>query len=195
MKTKDAHSLPAIAQQDLRKRAAKAVLDGRKQVEVAEVFGVSRQAIWKWLQSYREGGAQALKAKAPARPQGGSLFPWQSAQISKALIDHCPDQLKLPFYLWTREAVAQLIESRFASRLCVWTAGRYLARCGFTARKPLRRAFEKNPEAVRGWLDKDYPSIRRQRSSRRLRFPGVMRWFCDLIVRWDAPMVVVVIRK
>ena len=162
MKIKDVRSLPAIAQQDLRKRAVKAVLDGRKQVEVAEVFGVTRQAIWKWLQSYHEDGAQALKAKRQGRPKGGSLLPWQSAQISKTVIDHCPDQLKLPFYLWTREAVAQLIERRFGIRLSVWTVGRYLAGWGFTPQKPLRRAFEKNPEEVRRWLDEDYPCIRTQ---------------------------------
>jgi len=181
METKDARSLPAIAQQDLRNRAVKAVLDGRKQVEVAEVFGVTRQAIWKWLQSYREDGAKALKAKRQGRPKGGSLLPWQSAQIAKAVIGHCPDQLKLPFYLWTREAVAQLIERRFGIRLSVWTVGRYLARWGFTPQKPLRRAFEKNPEAVRRWLDEDYPSIRTQAKQEN----GVIYWGDEMGLRSD----------
>jgi transposase len=31
--------------------------------------------------------------------------------------------MKLPFYLWTREAVAQLIEQRFGIQLSVWTVG------------------------------------------------------------------------
>jgi len=181
METKDARSLPAIAQQDLRNRAVKAVLDGRKQVEVAEVFGVTRQAIWKWLQSYREDGAKALKAKRQGRPKGGSLLPWQSAQIAKAVIGHCPDQLKLPFYLWTREAVAQLIERRFGIRLSVWTVGRYLARWGFTPQKPLRRAFEKNPKAVRRWLDEDYPSIRTQAKQEN----GVIYWGDEMGLRSD----------
>jgi transposase len=181
METRDARSLPALAQQDLRNRAVKAVLDGRKQVEVAEVFGVTRQAIWKWLQSYREDGAKALKAKRQGRPKGGSLLPWQSAQISKAVIDHCPDQLKLPFYLWTREAVAQLIERRFGIRLSVWTVGRYLARWGFTPQKPLRRAFEKNPEAVRRWLDEDYPSIRTQAKQEN----GEIYWGDEMGLRSD----------
>jgi site-specific recombinase XerD/transposase len=44
----------------------------------------------------------------------------------------------------------------------VWTVGRYLKRWGFTPQKPARRAWEQNPEQVRQWLKKEYPSIRRQ---------------------------------
>ena len=162
MKTKDAHSLPAVAQEDLRRKVIKSVLNGKKQVEAAELFGVTRQAVGKWLKAYREGGFRALKAKRQGRPRGGSLLPWQSAQIAKTVIDRCPDQLKLPFYLWTREAVGQLIESRFGIRLSVWTVGRYLARWRFTPQKPVRKAFEKNPEAVRIWLQEEYPAIRKK---------------------------------
>jgi transposase len=108
----------------------KAVLNGRKQVEVAEILGVTRQAVGKWIRAYREGGEKALKRKRRGRPKGGSLLPWQAAQIAKAVVDHHPEQLKLPFYLWTRDAVAQLIERSFGIRLSLWTVGRYLARWG-----------------------------------------------------------------
>lgn len=162
MKTHDARSLPSIAQEDLRKKAINAVLDGKKQVEVAEVFGITRQAVGKWIKTYREGGEKALKAKRRGRPKGGSLLPWQAVQIAKTVIDRHPEQLKLPFCLWTREGVGQLIEKRFGIRLSVWTVGRYLSRWGFTPQKPLRRAFEKNPEQVRHWLEEEYPSIHKQ---------------------------------
>jgi hypothetical protein len=44
-------------------------------------------------------------------------------------------------------------------RLAVRTMGTYLARWGFTAQKPLRRAYEQDPAAVRRWLRRDYPAI------------------------------------
>ncbi|HEY4800417.1 MAG TPA: IS630 family transposase, partial [Bacteroidia bacterium] len=59
-------------------------------------------------------------------------------------------------------AVALLIKRRFGVQLSVWTVGRYLKRWGFTPQKPARRAWEQNPEQVRQWLEKEYPSIRRQ---------------------------------
>jgi len=137
--------------------------------------------VGKWVKAYREGGEKALKAKQRGRPKGGSLLPWQSAQIAKAVVDRCPDQMKLPFYLWTREAVAQLIENRFEIRLSVWTVGRYLKRWGFTPQKPLRRAYEKNPEAVRNWLDVQYPSIRKQAK----REKALISWGDEMGLRSD----------
>jgi transposase len=181
MKTQDARSLPSIAQQDIRLKAIKAIKSGKTQVEVGKLFGVTRHAVGKWVKAYREGGEKALKAKQKGRPKGGSLLPWQSAQIAKAVVDRCPDQLKLPFYLWTREAVGQLIERKFEIRLSVWTVGRYLKRWGFTPQKPLRRAYEKNPEAVRHWLDVQYPSIRKQAK----REKAVIYWGDEMGLRSD----------
>ena len=162
MKIQDARSLPGVAQADLRKKAIQSVLNGVKQIDVAKILGVTRQAVGKWVSAYRRGGEKALKQRRRGRPRGGSLLPWQAAQIAKTVIDRPPEQLRLPFYLWTREAVSQLIEKRFGIRISVWTAGRYLSRWNFTPQKPIRRAFERDPEAVREWLEKDYPAIRRQ---------------------------------
>jgi transposase len=88
------------------------------------------------------------------------LKPYQAATVVRLLTDRCPDQLKLPFMLWTREAVRDLIARRFQVQLSVWTVGRYLARWGFTPQKPLRRAYEQDPVAVRRWLQREYPAIR-----------------------------------
>ena len=162
MKIQDARSLPAVAKEDIRLKAVQAVLDGKKQVEVASVFGVTRQAVGKWVKAYRDDGAKALKAKKQGRPKGGALLPWQAAQIVWTISDRTPEQLKLPFYLWTREAVAKLIKKRFGIELSIWTVGRYLSRWGFTPQKPVRRAFEKNPEQVRHWLETEYPKIRKR---------------------------------
>src|SRR4030042_1460888 len=129
MKT-DTRTLSPSAQESLRIRAVKAVLAGHTQVEVAGIFEVPRQTVGLWVKAHRRGGLRSLKAKKRGRPKGGTLLPWQAAQIVRAITDRTPDQLKLPFYLWTREAVGRLIEDRFGIRLSVWTGGRYLAQGG-----------------------------------------------------------------
>ena len=73
----------------------------------------------------------------------------------------CPDQLGFPFALWTREAVGAVLQRRFGVVVSVWTVGRYLQDWGFTPQKPVRRAYEQDPEAVRRWLKYEYPAIRR----------------------------------
>lgn len=41
----------------------------------------------------------------------------------------------------------------------VRTIGTYLKRWGFTPQKPLKRAYEQRPEAVKKWLEESYPEI------------------------------------
>jgi transposase len=161
MKIQDARSLPSVAQEDLRRKVIQVIRDGKKQVEAAKLFGVTRQAVGKWVKKYREGGQRALRAQRRGRRRGGSLEPWQAAQIARTVVDRYPEQLKLPFYLWTREAVAELIQQRYGITLSIWTVGRYLGRWGFTPQKPTRQAFEQDPEQVRQWLEEKYPEIRR----------------------------------
>jgi transposase len=161
MKTIDFRALDAQAQEQLRRRAVHAVLGGMKRVEAARLFGVSRQAVWSWMRRYQQGGSQALKAGRRGRPRGGGrLLAWQAAQTARTVVDRFPNQLKLPFWLWTRHAVAQLIARRYGVKLSVWSVGRMLARWGFTPQKPVRRALEQNPEEVRRWLEEVYPRIR-----------------------------------
>src|SRR3989304_3857668 len=54
--------IQSVAQEDLRCKAVKAVLESKKQVEIAKIFGVTRQAVGKWVKAYREGGTRILKA-------------------------------------------------------------------------------------------------------------------------------------
>src|SRR4030066_1053545 len=111
MKT-DTRPPPPSAQESLRLRAGQAVLTGHTQVEVAGIFGVPRQTVGLWVKAHRRGGLRSLKAKKRGRPKGGTLLPWQGAQIVRAVTDRTPDQLKLPFYLGTREAGGGLIKDR-----------------------------------------------------------------------------------
>ena len=91
MRIHDARSLPTVAQEDLRRKAAKAVLEGKSQVEVARIFGVTRQNVGKWIKKYRESGLQGLKAKRQGRPKGGTLLSWQAAQVVRTITDYCPE--------------------------------------------------------------------------------------------------------
>ncbi len=177
----DTRTLSPTAQESLRIRAVKAVLAGHTHVVVAGIFGVPRQTVGIWVKAHRRGGLRALKAKPRGRPKGGTLLPWQAAQIVRSITDRTPDQVKIPFYLWTREAVGRLIEDRFGIRLSVWTVGRYLVRWGFTPQKPARRAFERDPEQVRRWLDEAYPAIR----SRAIRERAEIYWGDEMGVRSD----------
>ena len=159
----DARKLSPAAQEDLRRRVVAAVRElGMSQVEAAATFQVSRASIHNWLTAVEQGGMSALKARKRGPKPHSLLEGHQAATIVRMIDDRCPDQLHLPFALWTREAVGQLIAQRYGIDLSVWTVGRYLAKWGFTPQKPLRRAYEQDPVAVKRWLEQRYPAIRDQ---------------------------------
>jgi transposase len=154
---------PPKAQEDIRCKAVKAYLDGRNKTEIAEIFGVTRQEVTKWVNTYENRGAKAIKAKRRGRSKGGKkLLTRHEVQTAKMVMDRYPDQLKLPFYLWTRQAVADLVERRFGVSLSIWTMGRYLKAWGLTPQKPIRKTYEQNPQAVEKWLEEEYPAIQAQ---------------------------------
>jgi len=68
----------------------------------------------------------------------------------------------MDFCLWSRAAVMQLIEQEYGIKLPVRTVGKYLKRWGFTPQKPIKKAYEQRPEAVKAWLDEHYPAIAAQ---------------------------------
>lgn len=84
-----------------------------------------------------------------------------------------PRQYGFEFGLWTRQIVAALIGEKFGSTLGLTAVGRLLASLEITPQKPLRRADERDPEAVAQWVRKDYPLLRRR--SRRGRYDLLSR--------------------
>src|SRR3989442_4563977 len=162
MGKQDARSLSAEAQEDLRRRAVEAVQKGLSQTEAARVFGVARGTVSRWRGLVERVGRRALKARRRGRPPVTRLAPHQAATTVRHIISGCPDKLNLPFALWTREAVQDLLSRKFDLQVSVWTVGRYLRAWGLTPQKPVRRAYEQNPAAVRRWLKKEYPAIRAQ---------------------------------
>ncbi len=181
MKTQDARFLSPSAQEDLRRRVVAAVRDGMYQAEAARTFGVSRQSVNNWMKKYRSGGLRCLRAGRRGRPSVQQLAPHQAATAVRLISDRCPDQLKLPFVLWTREAVGELLARRFGVQVSVWTVGRYLRRWGFTPQKPVRRAYERNPEIVQQWLREKYPAIR----ARAKRDGAEIHWGDEMGLRSD----------
>ena len=161
MEKTDARKLKPEVQQELRKQAIRLRKTGMKQKQIAEILGVYPTTVSKWCCAYKKQGSQAIRAKKRGRPDGAcrTLSAEQEKQIQKAIVDKEPDQLKLPFALWTRIAVQQLIKHLYAIEMPVRTVGEYLNRWGYTPQKPLRRAYEQNPKAVKKWLDEQYPTI------------------------------------
>ena len=181
MRIKDARSLSSAAQEDLRKRVILAVRGGMPQAEAARVFKVSRASVNKWSRLHEEHGSKGLAAQKRGRPAQPRLAAEDRSRVIRWIVGRCPDQLRLPFSLWTREAVQQLLLQKFGLEVSVWTVGRYLKAWGMTPQKPVRRAFEQNAADVRRWLQADYPAIEQEAK----RLGAEIHWGDEMGLRSD----------
>jgi transposase len=175
--------LPAAAQEERRRQVIGLRQRGMTYQEIADLVGLSRTGVFNICQRFEAGGAKGLINKPPGRKPGEQrlLTPAQEAEIQALVRRHTPDELGLSFALWNRAAVRAVIAGRCGVELAVRTVGKYLARWSFTAQKPIRRAYEQDPAAVRRWLRQDYPEIvKRARQAH-----GIVGWGDETGLRAD----------
>lgn len=179
--SKDGRRRTAKQQEVIRQQAVRAVLSGMKQVEVARVFSVTTTAVSLWMKKARKRGVGALKAKKRGGYKPGLLKGWQASWVVRTIRDKHPEQLKLNLVLWTREAVQKLIAKRFGIKMAIRTVGDYLKRWGMTPQKPVAKAYQQNPEAVKRWLQEEYPAIQKQAKQEK----GIIFWGDEMGLRSD----------
>ena len=136
-------------------------LSGATIMEAVEQCELGRNAVIRASQAYARGGWKAVSVSGGGRPTGSGrlLSEAEESEVQVLIQDRTPDQLKMSYALWTRQAVSELIASRYGLRLQVRTVGKYLKRWGYTPQKPLKKAYEQSPAAVGKWLNEEYPVI------------------------------------
>ena len=92
MQMKDARSLSPEGQEALRKRAVRAVLNGMKQTAAAQIFGVARGTVARWVHQYRQGGEAALDQRPQGRPPAPKLKVEEEEVIVALIETYSPDQ-------------------------------------------------------------------------------------------------------
>lgn len=161
MEKLDLRKATTEVKEDIRKRAIRMIRQGHKQIEIVELLGINKNSVCTWYSNYKKHGTKGLKEKARGHKKGEGrlLSPLQEKLVQNMITDKMPDQLKLPYGLWTRQAITELIKREFGISIAIRTMGDYLHRWGFTPQKPKKRAYEQNPKAVERWLKEEYPAI------------------------------------
>ena len=170
----DGRTLNHKALEHLRIVAVKRVVeDGEAPSEVMKSFGFCRTSIYRWLRRYQDEGMEALVEKIAQGPEP-KLNEKQRQQVKRWVLGKDPRQYGFDFGLWTRRIVQALIEEKLGIELGLTAVGRLLAGLRITPQKPLRRAYERDPEAVAQWRQETYPRLRR-----RAQRAGAMIFFLD----------------
>jgi transposase len=161
MRDNDGRKLDHTTLEQLRIRAVQQIQAGAHPEAIAEALGLARSTVFAWVANYRDGGLDALRARpVPGRPP--KLSGAQLQRLSALIVGNDPRQLGFRFALWTRAMVAELIGRQFGVGLSVASVGRLLRTLGLSPQRPLYRAWQQDPAAVRRWKQQEYPAIREQ---------------------------------
>ena len=135
VRKRDGRSLDHKALEDIRIQAVQRVEAGEAPSAVMRVMGFARTVIYDWLNKYRAGGIEALRAlPIPGRPP--KLTEQQRAWVYRTVTQNNPLQLQFEFALWTRAMVRDLIRQNCGVTLSLASVGRLLRSLGLTPQRP-----------------------------------------------------------
>ena len=139
---------------------------GWRQRDIAEALGASEVSVSRWLARAREGGAEALLTRAaPGHPP--KLSPNQKRLIPEFLW-HGAEAYGFRGAVWTCARVAKVIEEEFGVHYHKDHVGRLLTELHWTPQVPIRRALQRDEQAIERWRAEVWPELQRRARRERL---------------------------
>jgi len=152
--------------EERRRLAVDRVLKGWTQTAVADVLGVNRVSVTRWMQRYRRKGARGLAAR-PRPGQKPKLTPRQ-ARVVLGWFKKSPTQFGFATELWTGQRVAQLIERRFGVHFHPHYMLDWLRQRKITSQKPRRQPRERDERKIQQWLKERWPELKKKSRPERI---------------------------
>jgi transposase len=159
--------LPADGLEWRRFRALHLRQEGWPVYDIAEARDVSRVSVSRWLACVRDGGPDALRA----HPSPGAPPKLSAAQkrLIPEFLWHGAEAYGFRGEVWTRARIAQVIEEEFGVRYHKGHVGKLLHELHWTPQVPIRRALQRDEEAIQRWRIDVWPELRqRARRERRV---------------------------
>jgi transposase len=148
-----------------RMRALALKHEGWPQQSIAEALCVSKAAVSQWLTATKRGGPEAIRS----RPIPGRIARLSSQQrrLIPEFLWHGPEAYGFRGQVWTCQRIALVIQEEFAVRYHKDHVGRLLKDLGWTPQMPIKRAIQRDEEAILRWRAKVWPELLKQASKER----------------------------
>jgi transposase len=157
-------TLPRDWREGRRLRAWELAQAGWPQRGIAAALGVTEGAVSQWLSRARAGGVEALRH----RPAPGAPPKLPRAQLARlpALLDCGPAAFGFRGTVWTCPRVAAVIARHFGVRYTAAHISRLRRRLGWRPQRPIRRASQRDPQAIAQWYAERRPALKRGRAKK-----------------------------
>jgi len=132
---------------------------GWSQREIARALGVTEGAVSQWMKRRREGGVEGLRKRtSPGAPP--CLSEEQREQL-KGLVAQGAPVHGFRGEVWTCERVAEVIRKEFGISYHPAHVSRLVRAVGLSLQKPMRRADQRDEEAIRHWKAERWPELKK----------------------------------
>jgi transposase len=153
--------------EERRLEASRLLRAGRlPQAEIARQLDVSRTAVSQWAKRLRDDphGSASLKRRArPGRPPRLTPRQWQELLD---VLTRGATEAGFDTERWTLPRVRIMIQRRFGVTYHANYLSVRLRDLGWSPQVPAIRARERDEEAIRAWLDRDWPRIKKRLAAR-----------------------------
>ena len=128
---------------------------------IAQVVDRTARTVFKWIAAVRDHGPEAIKAKphAGAEPK---LSAEQREDLRQRLLEGAQAH-GFSTDLWTAPRVRQLIQQLYGVEYHVNYVSELMKALNFSPQKPVRRARERDEDAIAHWRRRDWPRIKKNR--------------------------------
>ena len=147
-----------------RLRAWELKAQGWRQKDIAAALGVTSGAVSLWLKRAREEGPEGLwRRKAPGPCPRLTI---EQREELPRLLEHGPEAYGFRGALWTEGRIAQVIRQSFGVSYHPAHVGRILKACGWSLQKPVRRATQRDEQAICTWREVRWPQVKKRPTRR-----------------------------
>jgi transposase len=137
---------------------------GFNQNEVAEALDVTQASVSRWLSWEEQGGEDALKSK----PLPGAVPKLNDKEKDelKILLLRNPKEFGFEAELWTSPMVKCLIRKQFGVIYHEGHVRKLLHELGMSPQKPVKRASQRDEDAIEKWRKEEWPKIKKNAGTR-----------------------------
>src|SRR5215218_2222855 len=132
---------------------------GWKQTEIADALGVTEGAVSQWMKRAREEGVEGLRHKPP--PGATSRLSEEERAELPELLAQGAEAHGFRGSVWTCERVAEMIRKEFGVLYHPAHVSRLVGKLGLSLQKPVRRANQRDEEAIERWKEERWPHLKK----------------------------------
>lgn len=146
-------------QEGRRLRAWELYQSGWRQCDIARALGVTKGAISQWIKRAQSHGPSALQHRKPTGAPC-KLSPELWPRLLE-LLKRGPESFGFRGEVWTEPRIAEVVRREFGVSYHPSQIGRILKQCHWSRQKPMRRARQRDEEAIKNWKEKQWPKLKK----------------------------------